>query len=250
METHLYPSAFARFYDLIYQSIRHDTDSAFFLKKIRESKGPVLEVGTGTGRFLKEALDAGADIYGIDVSPAMVEVLQKKLNPADHFRVTVADLRTFRLDKKFDLVIAPFRVFGHLLTPEDQLMAFERIHEHLAPGGRLIFDLFVPDPVILSKGFVEYCDFEGEYEPGRKVRRITNAKPDIINQVMQVTFRLEWEEDSGIKSESWYCPVRFYFRWELEHLVARSKLKLEEILGDYEGHPLQEGSREFIVICS
>jgi len=57
-----YPDVFARFYDVIYDQIRSETDHDYFLKKILAAKGPVLEVGVGTGRFFIEALSKGADI--------------------------------------------------------------------------------------------------------------------------------------------------------------------------------------------
>ena len=47
-----YPEYFARFYDLIYHQIRDGVDNIFYLGKIKNTKGKVLEVGTGTGRLL------------------------------------------------------------------------------------------------------------------------------------------------------------------------------------------------------
>ena len=72
-----YPRFFARFYDVIYQEIRDTTDNQFFLKEIENTTGKTLEVGVGTGRLFTEALNRQADIYGIDISPAMVEVLKE-----------------------------------------------------------------------------------------------------------------------------------------------------------------------------
>jgi hypothetical protein len=42
--------------------------------------------------------------------------------------------------------------------------------------------------------------------------------------------------------------MRFFFRFEIEHLVARSKLALEAIHGDFAGP--RTGSREFVVTGS
>ncbi|MFA4839600.1 MAG: hypothetical protein WC703_09015 [Candidatus Neomarinimicrobiota bacterium] len=44
--------------------------------------------------------------------------------------------------------------------------------------------------------------------------------------------------------------MRYFFRYELEHLIARSRLTLQTILGDFQGNPLSENSGEFIVIAS
>ncbi|MBN3036255.1 MAG: class I SAM-dependent methyltransferase [Bacteroidales bacterium] len=51
-----------------------------------ESGGPVLETGTGTGRFFPDALGKGADIHGIDISPAMLDILKRRLPETEHHR--------------------------------------------------------------------------------------------------------------------------------------------------------------------
>jgi ubiquinone/menaquinone biosynthesis C-methylase UbiE len=87
-----YPAAIARFYDVIYAHLR-TVDRDFFLKKILGTKGPVLEIGVGTGRFFLDALNQGADIYGIDVSATMLDQLKKKLDQSHHHRLFHQDAR-------------------------------------------------------------------------------------------------------------------------------------------------------------
>ena len=116
-----YPDFFARFYDTIYDHIRDATDHQYFVNKILEAKGPVLEIGVGTGRFFMDALNRGADIYGIDISPTMLDILKNKLPDKEHYRIQVQDICSFKLDQKFDLIIAPFRVFMHLITDSIEL---------------------------------------------------------------------------------------------------------------------------------
>lgn len=53
-------------------------DRAFFLELIRRTGQPVLDVGCGTGRLLLDYLAQGIDIDGIDNSPDMLGLLQKK----------------------------------------------------------------------------------------------------------------------------------------------------------------------------
>lgn len=118
-----YPKSFARFYDLIYNSMRDSVDHDFFLRKIMQTRGKVLEVGVGTGRLFLDALNKGADIYGIDISPAMMEVLRQKIGKMEQYRVGLANIVDFSHDITFDLIIAPFRVLMHLLDKEDQIAA-------------------------------------------------------------------------------------------------------------------------------
>jgi SAM-dependent methyltransferase len=243
-----YPEFIARFYDVIYAHLR-TVDRDYFLNEILAVKGPVLEVGVGTGRFFLDALSRGADVYGIDVSATMLEQLKKRLDPAQHHRVFHQDARALNLNKKFDLVVAPFRVFSHLIDVEDQLHALNSIYDHLTPGGRFIFDLYVPDLKILQNGINAETDFDGEYAPGKKLKRVVSAEADLISQVNKVTMTLTWDDEGGQKTSTWTLFMRFFFRHELEHLVARSKLELDHIYGDYEGHDLSGGSRDFVVVC-
>ena len=245
-----YPGYFARFYDLIYHQIRDGVDNEFYLGKIKNTKGKVLEVGTGTGRLLIEALENGADIYGIDISPSMLNFLTAKLAPEDMKRISLQNIVDFRLDTKFDLIIAPFRVFMHLTEKEDQLKALNNVYDHLNNEGQFIFDVFVPALKPLIDGLDNVTDFEGEYEPGNRMKRIVSTNPDLINQIINITFRFEWDEGSSNYSREWKTPMRFFFRFELEHLIERSKFKKYNITGDFKGNELKSDSKEFILTCT
>lgn len=244
-----YPEYFARFYDIIYDKMRSDVDTDFYLKEISGTGGRILEIGVGTGRFFATALKTGADIYGIDVSKSMVDVLFKKIDPQFHNRVSIQDAVDFKFPFRFSLILAPFRVLSHLLTVQEQLSALNNICDHLEENGRLIFDLYVPDPAMTASGINNQTDFIGEYEPGKKFSRTVDMKADIVNQTSDITMTFRWDQGEREEMGKWNFKFRFYFRYELEHLIKRSKLTLEKIYGDFNGGELKEGSKEFIVVC-
>jgi SAM-dependent methyltransferase len=249
IESNLYPDFFARFYDVIYDKVRSDADHDYFMQKILGSEGPVLEVGVGTGRFFLEALKRGVDIHGLDISPAMIDVLKAKLPRENHWRVRVGDVCTIGERPGYNLIVAPFRVFMHFLTIEKQLEALQAMHAMLLPGGRLVFDLFVPNLKMLSEGLDNFLDFEGEYEPGKILKRYSSMTADLVNQISRVTFRLEWEEGDKTHAGTWVTELRFFFRYELEHLLYRSVFNRYSLYGDFnEGAPGPK-SKEFIVEC-
>jgi SAM-dependent methyltransferase len=206
-------------------------------------------VGVGTGRFFKDALNQGADIYGIDVSESMLDILRSGLNHRDQSRITRQNAVDFHFPGQFNLIIAPFRMFMHLLEVKDQMAALRNIRNHLSEKGLFIFDVFVPDLELLKEGLTDILDFEGEYEPGKMLRRYVTNRPDLISQLLQVTFKLEWEEKKKFRHEAWSVPMRFFFRYELDHLVERAEFSKHTIYGDFEGSPLQKESKEFIVVC-
>jgi SAM-dependent methyltransferase len=244
-----YPKNFARFYDLIYHKMRDEADLDFFQNEATRVKGKVLEIGVGTGRLFMNSLNHGVDIYGIDISDPMLNVLYNKLDRNEHYRVSLQDMIDFRFDFKFDLIVAPFRVIMHIPDKIDQLKAINNVYKHLNKNGKFIFDTFIPDLKALINGLKDVTDFQGEYEPGKMVRRIVSTAPDLLNQIINVRFIMEWEENGKLEREDWSTPMRYFFRFELEHLVERSKFGKYKILGDYKGNELKKDSKEFIVVC-
>jgi SAM-dependent methyltransferase len=244
-----YPDFVARFYDVVYRQVRDAADKSYYVNKLVSCGGPCLEVGVGTGRIFLEALGKGADVHGADNSAEMMAVLQGKLEPGHHYRVRQCDLVNMDLGKCFNLIIAPFRVMSHIVDIDDQIRALNAVYNHLVPGGLFIFDLYVPNLKLLLEGLPPTVDFDGEYAPGKHLRRTTSATSDLLSQITSVIMKFDWQ-DEGVKySRDWTFPMRFFFRYELEHLIARSQLKLKAIYGDFAESPLAAGSKEFLIHC-
>ena len=245
-----YPDFVARFYDAVYAQVRDGVDNEYYLREMTAAKGTVLEIGVGTGRMFVEARRRGADAYGVDLSPVMIERCRERLSAADRERVWVEDAITLRTDRRFALVVAPFRVLSHVHEPADQLRLLDAVHGALEPGGRFIFDLYVPNLKLLLEGLPEMADFDGEHAPRKRLRRFVSSTPaDLARQTNHVRMSFVWDEEDGEHRGDWEFDMRFFFRFELEHLVARSKLRLEAIHGDFEGGELTPESQEYVVVC-
>jgi SAM-dependent methyltransferase len=239
-------SAIARFYDGDYDHFRTPSgDVAFYVEEARRSGGPVLELGCGTGRILVPTARAGVAIAGVDLSEAMLAVLGAKLPGAD---VRLGDMRNVDLGRRFALVTIPFRALAHVLEAEDHVRIFENARRHLAPGGRLLFDLYQPDPRYLVGPRDEKLDIE-RTEGGRTIRRYSAAVPHPWRQVNDVTFR--WEVLEGGRTEEYReeFPMRWFYRYELEHALARAGLRVEALYGGFDRSPLGPASKELIFLA-
>lgn len=101
----------------------------------------VLEIGCGTGAFtvpLAEAVGAGGEVLGGDISTAMLAGARKRLAEAGRRNVTLveADAQTHRFDPgRFDLVASRFGVMFFA----DPAAAFTNLCAAIRPGGRLCF---------------------------------------------------------------------------------------------------------------
>lgn len=98
----------------------------------------VLDIGIGTG-LLTERLPAGLKLFGIDISPKMMEKLaQKKLS------VELASGSFTNIpyaDDTFERIISTFAF--HHLTPDEKEVAFQEIDRVLKPGGYLVIGDFM-----------------------------------------------------------------------------------------------------------
>lgn len=244
-----YPEFMAKFYDFIYSQIRNNDDVDYYLGLIEKSGGTVLEIGAGTGRVLTEALKKGADIYGVDTSPEMINVLRNKLSDDQQNRVFVKDARFMNLGIEFDLIIAPFRMFQHILATDEQLALLSNIYSHLKPGGRFVFDVFVPDPLIISKGIDNDVVFEGECEPGKILSLKTTSHSDFSKQISSVTMDVSWIEDSETRNMRWDMEIRYFYRYELENLIRLSEFRLVNIFGDFRKGEITQKSEDYVVVC-
>jgi SAM-dependent methyltransferase len=224
---------------------RPDVD--FFVAAAREAGGPVLEVGCGTGRVLIPTAQAGVPVTGIDLSTHMLAVCRERLagEPQEvQARVTLAeaDMRDFDLGRQFALATLPFRPFQHLTTVADQMACLETIHDHLQPGGRLILDIFNPKLEALTSdnvGVEEPLDEDFELPDGRRVRRSQRVNGrDHFQQVLDLELIYDVTYPDGREERLVHAfLMRYLFRFEAEHLLARCGFTVESLYAGYDKSP-------------
>jgi SAM-dependent methyltransferase len=236
----------AQFYDNVERyTTRPDVD--FYVQSARESGGPVLELGCGTGRVLIPTARAGLAVTGLDASPAMLAICRDKLGAEpDEVRARVAliqgDMRSFDLGKIFALAVTPFRPFQHLLTVEDQLACLECVRRHLALGGRFILDVFNPwleSLVRKDEGETWEDEAVRDLPDGRRVvRRNRVLSRDLTSQIIRSELLYDVTHPDG-REERLVQPLalRYLFRFEAEHLLARAGFAVESVYGNYDRSP-------------
>lgn len=128
---------------------RFPDHAAFYVAQARAAGGPVLELGSGTGRVAMAIAAAGIEVVGLELSEPMRALAEAKkaLAPEAVRRVVsfvAGDMTDFDLGRRFRLIVIPLRGFQELLTVSHQRAALARIRDHLAGDGRLIMDLADP----------------------------------------------------------------------------------------------------------
>ncbi len=133
----------AKYYDAINDWKDYEGESAR-LETLARRFGPAgrttwLDVACGTGRHL-EFLSREHSTVGVDDSREMLRVARRRL---PRVRFVLGDMRTFRLNRRFDVVSCLFSAIGHLGTRSDVQRTFANFADHLNPGGVAIVEPWI-----------------------------------------------------------------------------------------------------------
>jgi SAM-dependent methyltransferase len=103
-----------------------------------DSKGPVLDLGCGSGRVALHLGRRGYSVQGLDSDPELVAALNTRAGELP-VSALVGDVRKFELETEFELILAPMQVIQLLPGLEDRLDCLGCVAAHLAPGGLAAF---------------------------------------------------------------------------------------------------------------
>jgi SAM-dependent methyltransferase len=231
-----------------------DRDVTYYSELAKQSGGPVLELGCGTGRCSLAIARLGIPVVGLDLSSSMLQRARQKaeeMGLTDHVRWIEADMTEFALNEQFPLIIIPYRSFLHLLSIREQLAALKRIREHLRDDGLLAFNIFVPH-------IRDFCELDGKYSfrgtfpvPGtnERVDLYDLTEFDHFNQVAHVIRYVERFDESGrsVDRIRTFFRLRYIFPTELFHLLTLCGFKIINRYGSFHRTPFDGRSKELIV---
>lgn len=107
-------------------------------------EGRALEFAVGTGRVAVPLAERGVRVTGIELSRPMVEQLRTKADEAT-IPVVIGDMTNTVAPGTYSLVYLVYNTISNLLTQDEQVECFRNAARHLAPGGRFVIELGVPE---------------------------------------------------------------------------------------------------------
>ena len=246
---------FARYYDQIHSSLT--ADLPFILQLAQGNGGPILDLGCGTGRLLFPLAQAGFQIVGVDNSPQMLAIANKRLAAQpEKVRALVTiwekDMRNLALvhtEAKFTLALFSFNTLLHMREGEI-VELLKRVADLIASGGKIFIDL--ENPFLLAETIDQNkAIFETSFmdeATSKPVEQWSQTSLDSIAQTLTVMWQFRTnEKESGTQTVK--IVYHYLYPHQIVLLLQKAGFRLLRISGNYEGEPFQEDSERLLLLA-
>jgi SAM-dependent methyltransferase len=199
--------------------------------------GRALELAIGTGRVAVPLAERGVPVTGIELSQPMIDRLRTKVGE-ETIPVVIGDMATARAPGEYSLVYLVFNTISNLLTQAEQVACFRNAADHLAPGGRFVIELWVPELRKLPPG-QQATVFQ--VEEGY----IGLDTYDVLNQQV-VSHHFNFGE--GKQARLTRSPHRYIWPAELDLMAQLAGFELESRQADWTGTEFTADSRSHVSV--
>jgi SAM-dependent methyltransferase len=147
----------------------------------------------------------------------------------------------FSVDRAYDLAICPFNAVQHLLSVEEQLAALESVHDALAPGGRFVFDVFVPSFDVICERYGEWQVDERTVDGEPHEVRTRTQLVDEVEQQFAVETEVAGSDGELVVDDEFH--LKLLPKREIELLARLSPFAEWSVAGGFDGGPLEDGEK-------
>jgi SAM-dependent methyltransferase len=158
--------------------------------------GPVLDVGCGPGQALAHLRTRGVKVFGVDLSPGMVDVA-RWANPG--VRIDVGSMTALdRPDGALGGLVAWYSIIH--IPPEELPAVFAEFHRVLVPRGHLLLAFQVGDePLHFDEAFGHAVDLDfRRLRPDRVADLLADAGFDVLARTVREPVGAETVEQAFV----------------------------------------------------
>ena len=214
------------------------TDDCVSLIADLTGQGDILELAIGTGRIALPLAQRGLKVSGFDASPQMLDILKGKPGGAD-IPTWVAEMASFDLGQTFDFAFLVFNTLYNLTTQDEQLRCFQRVSEHLKPGGNFLVEAFMPN----REGFENNQAVRTKHVDYDKVWLEAVQHDPIAQRLNYQRIRIS-QQGTELKP----LPMRYVWPAELDLMARLAGLSPVAHWGGWHKQPLTRDSDFYVIV--
>jgi SAM-dependent methyltransferase len=224
-----YGDGFADVYDDWYADVTDPAATAAFVA--RRVTGPVLELGSGTGRLAAPLRAAGVRVIGLDASDAMLRRSRQRDRAVP---VVLADMAEQPIRRRsVAAVLVAFNTLFNLPTSAGQRAALRQAGDAVVDGGLVIVEAFVPaEPDPSQRDRVDIARLDADAVVLR-ISRTDHASGTVTGH------HVELRDGAPVRLRPWH--LCFTDPEGLDRLAQGAGLALVERLGDWSDAPFDDG---------
>lgn len=233
-----YQRAFGELYPILYPhrddaTAAREIDRLVHLLGLEGSGRLTLDLCCGNGRHAAALGRMGLQVYGLDLSPQLLE--QAAARPQLASRLVRGDIRRLPFGTRFDLVVNLFTSFGYFPSDAENTRALREMARILNPGGLLVID-HINSAAIEQNLVPEDTRSSGSY-------RITQRRR-VDNRRVRKEIVVEWDTGNRVRLTE---DVRLYAPEEMHKLLTASGLTDVRFYGSFDGAELTPQAARMIV---
>lgn len=243
---------YAPFYDWENAQTVGRRDIAFWTRMASAAKGPVLELGCGTGRVALPAARGGATIVGIDRSAPMLARARTRVKRArlqSQVQLVRGDIRHLPFpDRAFPLVMAPYGILQSLLAERDLARTLDAVTRVLTKKGTFGLELVADLPA--WDEYSKRISMRGKRGPnGKPITLIESVRQDRARHITR--FEQEFIEGRGkaASRKKFSLAFRTLTVPQMVRRLEKAGLEVSALLGDYQGGPWDLRAEVWIILA-
>lgn len=242
---------YAPFYDWENARTLGRRDVPFWRNVASDARGPVLELGCGTGRVSLPLVRAGVSLVGIDRSaPMLARLRSRRLARAsrDELKIVRGDIRALPFAaQSFSMVLAPYGILQSLLGDADLKATLDAVARVLEPGGLFGIDL-VPD-VPNWREYRNRVQLRGRAAGGARLTLIESVRQDRRRRLTTFEQRYVRRTGTRVTEHRFELTFRTLSVEQMTRRLARAGFRLDAVLGDYRGRAWDERAEVWLIIA-
>lgn len=251
MSDYEYKGLMAECWDLLRGDTSQWSDRFFYLDIIKQHGQPVLDVGCGTGRLLLDYLAQGIDIDGVDNSPEMLAICQRKASRQGLHPVLYEQyVQELELPRCYQTILIPSSSIQLIIEPQQAQAALQRLAAHLSSGGVIV----APFMKLWSPGNPLEAEWEKQVErpeDGAIIRRVAWSRYDPTTECEQTTDLYQVIVDGEVLAEEKHArnpATRGYTQQQATALFESAGLRNIQLFKEFSFNPAEPEDWIFTVV--